>query len=177
MSAEGKSIFVTVGTTSFDDLIKEVDSEAFHAEARGLGYTSVTIQRGRGQFRPIRGESDESSSTLQMTSFDFKPTLAEEMNSASLVVSHAGAGSVIESLRAGRRLLVVVNPSLMNNHQLELAEAMHRRGFCAIARQPSEVIAALAEASKMQVPSSYPARDLQLWHSAVEDTCGVAPAG
>ena len=29
-----------------------------------------------------------------------------------------------------RKLLVVVNPSLMDNHQLELAEAMSRRSFC-----------------------------------------------
>ena len=45
-----------------------------------------------------------------------------------MVVSHAGAGSIFESVRARRRLLVVVNPELMDNHQVELAEAMAERG-------------------------------------------------
>jgi beta-1,4-N-acetylglucosaminyltransferase len=56
--------------------------------------------------------------------YRFKPTLAADFESSSLVVSHAGAGSVFEALRAKKPLLVVVNPILADNHQTELADAL-----------------------------------------------------
>jgi UDP-N-acetylglucosamine transferase subunit ALG13 len=46
------------------------------------------------------------------------------MRGADLVISHAGAGSVLEALHAHKSLLVVVNDSLMDNHQTELAHKM-----------------------------------------------------
>eukprot|EP00931_Biecheleriopsis_adriatica_P066924 TRINITY_DN41141_c0_g1_i1.p1 TRINITY_DN41141_c0_g1~~TRINITY_DN41141_c0_g1_i1.p1 ORF type:complete len:176 (-),score=38.93 TRINITY_DN41141_c0_g1_i1:62-589(-) len=171
------TIFVTVGTTSFEDLVKEVDSEQFHSRAKALGYRRLVVQRGRGSYIPCRGVDPAASGVaLETESFDFKPSLDDAMDAASLVISHAGAGSVIGALRAGRRLLVVVNPSLMDNHQLELAEAMHRRGFCAIARKPSDLMSVLEQAATME-PQPYPAADLRLWHGAVEEACGVNPAG
>eukprot|EP00435_Cladocopium_sp_Y103_P035526 s1628_g9.t1 len=42
---------VTVGTTSFDDLVKEVDSESFQEQAKALGYNRLVVQRGRGTYR------------------------------------------------------------------------------------------------------------------------------
>lgn len=51
------------------------------------------------------------------------------MLSADLVISHAGSASIIESLEASKRVIVVVNESLMDNHQFELAEKMFDLGF------------------------------------------------
>ncbi|XP_077466473.1 UDP-N-acetylglucosamine transferase subunit ALG13 isoform X2 [Stigmatopora argus] len=48
------------------------------------------------------------------------------MQEADLIVSHAGAGSCLEALGAGKDLLVVVNDKLMDNHQLELARQLHK---------------------------------------------------
>ncbi|XP_061756221.1 UDP-N-acetylglucosamine transferase subunit ALG13 homolog isoform X2 [Nerophis ophidion] len=48
------------------------------------------------------------------------------MEQADLVISHAGAGSCLEALGAGKALLVVVNDKLMDNHQLELARQLHQ---------------------------------------------------
>ena len=50
------------------------------------------------------------------------------MTQASLVLSHAGAGSILEALSLEKPLFVVVNDALMDNHQMELAGALDRDG-------------------------------------------------
>ena len=40
-----------------------------------------------------------------------------------------GSGSIIEALRLNKRLIVVINELLMDNHQQELALAMEREGY------------------------------------------------
>ena len=39
-----------------------------------------------------------------------------------------GAGSVMETLAAGKPLVVIINERLMDNHQLELAERLAEDG-------------------------------------------------
>jgi UDP-N-acetylglucosamine transferase subunit ALG13 len=66
---------------------------------------------------------------LRVDSYRYKPSLADEVRSARVVVSHGGAGSVLEALSAGRRLVVVPNRSLMDDHQVQLADALEERGY------------------------------------------------
>lgn len=49
-----KTVFVTVGTTSFDTLVKAVDTEQVKAELLGKGYTNLLIQMGRGSYIPSK---------------------------------------------------------------------------------------------------------------------------
>lgn len=79
------------------------------------------------------------------------------MLAAALVVSHAGAGSIFEALRAGKPLLVVTNSALMDNHQSELADAL-AAGKHLVACEPPGLLQAFAKlhCSRLQpyVPGS-----------------------
>ena len=45
-------VFVTVGTTSFDALVAEVDSSACHHALSCVGFSRLIIQKGRGKYTP-----------------------------------------------------------------------------------------------------------------------------
>jgi len=45
---------------------------------------------------------------------------------AGCVISHAGAGTILDAMRLGTPLVVVPNKGLLNNHQEELAEEVAR---------------------------------------------------
>lgn len=42
---------------------------------------------------------------------------------------HTGSGSILDALRLNKLLIVVPNPTLLDNHQIELAEALEQRGY------------------------------------------------
>ncbi|PIA58077.1 hypothetical protein AQUCO_00500186v1 [Aquilegia coerulea] len=126
-----KMVFVTVGTTCFDALVEAVDTQEVKEELLKKGYTHLLIQMGRGSYFPKK--SAGGSGCLAVNYFTFSSSIADNLKSASLVISHAGSGSIFETLRLGKPLIVVVNEDLMDNHQSELAEELAERKhlFCA----------------------------------------------
>ncbi|KAM7389890.1 hypothetical protein PAMP_023836 [Pampus punctatissimus] len=116
-----KTVFVTVGTTSFDDLIENVTTSEAAQALKSRGYERLVLQVGRGSLLP----DPESCPHIRLEAFRFKDSIAEDIQQADLIISHAGAGSCLEALGAGKPLLVVVNDKLMDNHQLELARQLH----------------------------------------------------
>ncbi|KAM4662482.1 UDP-N-acetylglucosamine transferase subunit ALG13-like [Discoglossus pictus] len=120
----GKCVFVTVGTTSFDELISCVSAEHTITILKQLGYKRLVLQVGRGTVEP----EPFSSANFTLDVFRYKDSLAEDISNADLVISHAGAGSCLETLASRKPLIVVINEKLMSNHQLELAEQLHKDG-------------------------------------------------
>ncbi|KAF3694005.1 UDP-N-acetylglucosamine transferase subunit ALG13 -like protein [Channa argus] len=116
-----KTVFVTVGTTSFDELIEIVTSSGAVQALKARGYERLVLQVGRGSLLPPA----DSCPNFRLEAFRFKDSIAEDIRQADLVISHAGAGSCLEVLGAEKPLLVVINNKLMNNHQLELAAQLH----------------------------------------------------
>ena len=113
-------IFVTVGShyQGFDRLIKKMD------EIAGKTDEKVIMQIGHTNYKPVNAEY-----------FDFVDDFGkiEQLNrNARVVVSHAGAGSILTALKLGTSVIVV--PRLkkynehMDDHQLEIAEAMSKNG-------------------------------------------------
>lgn len=129
-------IYVTVGTMflDFPRLIHQADAIAEDTGER------VVIQIGLGQTIPRHAEH-----------FDFKPR--EEVlalqREARVIVCHAGIGSVIDALEVRRPLIVA--PRLkrynehMNDHQLDIAEAVERRGWGRMVRDMAGLPALCAE--------------------------------
>ena len=114
--------------------------------------------------------------TIRWEVYPFKPSLEHDMQNADLIISHAGAGSIMEGLAqcrlrnsnrnghgnghenehghesissAGTRtrstcewkkLVVVINDKLMDNHQMELAGALASRGYLMMLMNPSQLL-------------------------------------
>jgi len=180
---KSKSIFITVGTTLFEPLIECISKSSFLNIIASHGYGRLVIQYGKGS-NPIIGtdivpsEESQSSGTFKASGGDsieweiyqFKPSLEADMQNADLIISHAGAGSIMEGLALCRernmddsniandndndndnataddakinnaiykKLVVVINDQLMDNHQMELAEALADRGYLFMLTGPS----------------------------------------
>uniref|UniRef100_A0A8C9H2I3 UDP-N-acetylglucosamine transferase subunit ALG13 n=1 Tax=Piliocolobus tephrosceles TaxID=591936 RepID=A0A8C9H2I3_9PRIM len=117
-----KCMFVTVGTTSFDDLIACVSAPDSLQKIESLGYNRLILQIGRGTVVP----ETFSTESFTLDVYRYKDSLKEDIRKADLVISHAGAGSCLEALEKGKPLVVVINEKLMNSHQLELAKQLHK---------------------------------------------------
>lgn len=86
--------------------------------------TNLSLQVGRGTVVP----EPFSTESFTLDVYRYKDSLKEDLQQADLVISHAGAGSCLESLEKGKPLVVVVNEKLMSNHQFELAKQLHKEG-------------------------------------------------
>lgn len=125
-------IFLTVGTTEFDELIKYINdhSQAFFQTLGGLGCKQYIMQIGRGVIVPENMARMGHSFGINVEIFRFKPNLSDDMYHADLVISHCGAGSIIEALSLDKVLIVVVNSTLQGNHQTELSDELSSQNYC-----------------------------------------------
>ena len=145
------TVLVTVGTTKFDALVKAVDSADVADALVARGYTRLVIQKGAGKHKikalvPVGSQDNQLSNGLQVQVFEFAPSLAEYMQAADLIISHAGSGSIFEALRLRKPLIAVPNAILMDNHQAELADHLARLGYI-IAARPDTLVYTLQHLS------------------------------
>ena len=111
-------IFVTVGNDyrGFNRLLSKIDEIAPRVP------TDILIQRGYSSFSPEHAPF-----------FDFVPMerAMEYLRTSDLVVSHAGIGTIILCKEYGTPLVILPRRKKyrehMNDHQLEVAEALERR--------------------------------------------------
>ena len=117
-------IFVTVGTSHFDPLIIEID----RLVAEGLITEPVIAQIGSGSYIP-----------RHIRYFRFIRSLEPAYQKADVIVSTGGAGTTMECVKRGLRLVVVENKSLMEGHQAQLIGEMARRGHLVWCKEVSQI--------------------------------------
>ena len=135
-----KKLFVTVGTTLFEDLIEATTSLIALEWMFQNGYTHLIVQYGKGQ-EPNNNVIKQYQDRIHIELYRFKSSLLPDMVQADTIICHAGAGTVMEALRLQKlRLIVVINSKLMDNHQTELADAMGTRHHLYVVRSPKDLI-------------------------------------
>ncbi|KAF2091697.1 glycosyltransferase family 1 protein [Saccharata proteae CBS 121410] len=136
-----KVCFVTIGATAaFDALVEACLQPAFLDALSDAGFTELLIQYGKDgrQLFEKHREEGMKNRNIHIEGFDFsKEGLGSQMRlakgtteaSEGVVISHAGSGSILDALRINVPLVVVPNPHLLDNHQVELAEALQSQGY------------------------------------------------
>jgi UDP-N-acetylglucosamine transferase subunit ALG13 len=122
-------VFVTVGSTEFDALIRAVDRLGPLLGGQGI------MQIGHGQYIPT-----------SMPHFRFAPTLDPYYDRATLVIAHGGLGTTMEVLRRGLPLISVSNPDRYDRHQDDLLTTMSQESHLIWCRGLGELCQAIQTA-------------------------------
>jgi UDP-N-acetylglucosamine transferase subunit ALG13 len=127
-------IFVTVGEQMpFDRLVRAVDAWAGRA-----GRGDVFAQVGSGAYRP---QFIEAVPSLEPSAYRAK------LEAASVVIAHAGMGTIISAAQRGVPLIVMPRRSHLqetrNDHQRATAEHFGQRGLAHVAQDERELAALL----------------------------------
>ena len=128
-------LFVTVGSTDFDALVRQMD-----AIATRLG-EEITMQIGSGRYEPVNATA----------LFRYAPSLDPYMDEADLIVSHGGLGTVMEALRKGKRLVAVSNLDRYDSHQDDLLSHLSEAGHLIWCRDLASLEQDLARARSAHV--------------------------
>ncbi|CDU19441.1 UDP-N-acetylglucosamine transferase subunit ALG13, putative [Plasmodium yoelii] len=125
-------LFVTVGSYKFDELIEYIDKKEFHIFLKKNGFTKLTIQIGNSKYIPklIYNYKNKNSILLQKVKyFRYKNSINKYYDKANLILSHAGVGTTFECLRKNKKIIIVPNIKLMDNHQMEFAHFMSTSNY------------------------------------------------
>jgi beta-1,4-N-acetylglucosaminyltransferase len=105
-------IFVTVGTTRFDSLIKAIDEKL-----SGLEH-EVTFQISDGIYKP-----------KNFKYFNFTEDIKNYFLESDIVITHAGAGSIYELLELRKKIIIVPNLDRVDKHQSDIADYMDSNNY------------------------------------------------
>ncbi|XP_017131360.1 UDP-N-acetylglucosamine transferase subunit ALG13 homolog [Drosophila elegans] len=123
------NVYITVGTTKFDALILAVTSKTTLKALQNRKCTKLVIQHGNSQ--PLT-EGDcqliRQLYGIQIEQYKFRPNI-EDIKSADLIIGHAGAGTCMDILNNQKHGLIVINDTLMDNHQMELAKQLASENY------------------------------------------------
>lgn len=107
-------VFVTVGTTEFDELIQAIDQTC--GNKPGLEIVAQISQSSI--YKPVN-----------IGFFEFSNKVESYIDNADIIITHAGAGSVYSMLEKGKKLIIVPNLSRIDHHQSELANYVEKHNY------------------------------------------------
>jgi UDP-N-acetylglucosamine transferase subunit ALG13 len=157
-------IFVTVGNfNGFPRLVGAVEQ----LKAQGTIQDEVLLQ--------VASSSQHTSGLCRVIQFLPPEEFQRKLEEAAVVISHSGAGTMIQTLRAGKVPVVMPRRKKygehVDDHQIELAEALAKQGRVIVAYEVSDLPAAIAQARGrgLQSPARPPVRMIDLVSRAIED--------
>ncbi len=129
-------IFVTVGTSDFDQLVAKMDQLASSLR------DEVLIQIGYGAYIPQNCEY-----------FRHAPSLDPYYDRADIVVSQGGIATTIEVLTKGKTLISVENTTCVDSHQTEILSTFAEENFLIWCRDLDALPSLLEQAPTMELKS------------------------
>lgn len=132
-------IFLTVGTwrNGYNRLVHAVDE----LKKNSVISEEVVAQTGYGAYVPQH---------LEVVKFCSPAKFRDLVNQATLIISHAGMGTIIEAVKLGKPIIAVPRqPSLEevdNDHQFTTARQLESEGRILVAYDVSELAGKLVEA-------------------------------
>jgi len=139
ISREAVLIFLTVGNwhKGFDRLVRAVDD----LKDKGVITEEVKAQIGSGCFRPNNLTIIDYCSPSEFVNF---------INEARLVISHAGVGTMGETIKRSKPIIVVPRKASLgevgNDHQFITAKQLHAEGKILVAWDVAELPVKIIEA-------------------------------
>jgi UDP-N-acetylglucosamine transferase subunit ALG13 len=129
-------IFVTVGTQGpFDRMIRPIDAWAARTQRE-----DVFAQIGRGAWQPTQLEWVES-----LDAREFR----RRVETADLVISHAGMGTILTALELGKPIVVMPRRAALaeqrNDHQIATVRKLDELGLATIAADERELALLLGD--------------------------------
>lgn len=115
-------ILVLLGTqnNSFHRLLEEIEKNI----ENGTIKEEVTVQAGYTKFQ---------SQKMKIIDFVSKEQLDELQNQADLIITHGGVGSIISSIRKGKKVIAVPRKheyeEHVNNHQTDIVKNFNEQGY------------------------------------------------
>jgi UDP-N-acetylglucosamine transferase subunit ALG13 len=147
------SVFVTVGNAEqpFDRLIRPLDRYV----AEGVLPEDTLMQIGSCVYEPRHAEFRRY---LDGAAF------AERIRDAGAVIAGAGAGTILQCLRAGKRPIVFPRLArfgeVVDDHQTEICSAFERKGFVYRAKEVTDIPGLLCRAMDASELPSFPPSQL-----------------
>ena len=192
-----RTLFVTCGSTvPFPQLAQCVANDQFVSLLARLQFHRVIIQFGKNyvdEFNKLlamlKGNNDVTDRSLdaqtlqtdiipcytrvhgvEIYGLEFLRDIQHVISTyADLVISHAGTGSILDSLRLSKPLIVCVNGNLMDNHQQQIADRFESNRYVWATSPDLNKLMACVANSQMETLASFPRAHNQLFEQLLRD--------
>lgn len=147
-------VFVTSGAiVPFKQLIESSLDSNILDQFVANGFDELEIQYGQGE--NIFNKALKQRNDIKITGIAFTNDINKHIESSDLIISHAGTGSILDAVRAYKPLIVMVNTTLMDNHQLDIATQFAQYGYLLVTEPTTSDLK-----STIEKASAYPFRKI-----------------
>lgn len=140
-------IFVILGTQdkNFDRLLKEIDNQIIAGNIKD----KVIVQAG---YTKYKSDNMEVFDLISIKKFN------DLIDKANFIITHGGVGSILSSLKKGKKIIVVPRLSKYkehtNDHQLQITKKLSDEGYILSCNNIKNLKSKIKEINKF-VPKKY----------------------